>query len=240
MKKLILPLLTLMLLLSVSPAYAAPDIRDLLNGLAGGGASATDSTASSNPLGGAVGGLISGLLGNKELTEADLAGVYNYNEPAVSFKSENLLKKAGGAAMSAALVGKLAPYYNKAGLNNLVVTLTPEKNCEFAMGKMKLPGTFERDSTAENPNTFIFTFKAFGKMKISSITGEVQKSGDKLVMTFDASKLITLMNTVAKLTGRQSLQAAASLLNSYDGLNLGFELKKTADVTPADPDSSNK
>lgn len=41
------------------------------------------------------------------------------------------------------------------------------------------------------------------------------------------------MNTVAKLTGKQTLQAAASFLNSYDGLNCGFSLTKTASVAPA-------
>ena len=70
-------------------------------------------------------------------------------------------------------------------------------------------------------------------MSFGKIAADVQKSGNGLIMTFDASKLLTLMNTVAKLTGKQTLQAAATFLNSYDGLNCGFSLTKTGSVGTA-------
>lgn len=232
MKKIVLALVALFLI-SAPAANATPDIRDLLGSLAGGGASSSDGDKSGSALGDAIGGLISGLLGGGTLSEADLAGVYAYKAPAVTFKSDNLLQKAGGAAMAATIVDKLAPYYEKAGMQNLVVTLTPEKEFEFLLGKVKLSGTFERDSAQTSSNTFIFTFKALGKVKIGKITADVQRSTNGLIITFDASKLLSLMNTVAKLTGKQTLQAAAGFLNSYDGLNCGFSLTKTGNVAPS-------
>lgn len=240
MKKILMAVMALFML-SAPAADAAPDIRDLLGSLAGASSAASDSTGGSG-LGNALGGLISGLIGNGQLSEADLAGVYKYKEPAVTFKSDNLLQKAGGAAMAATIVDKIAPYYNRAGLQNLVVTLTPEKNFEFQLGRIKLTGTFERDSSRTDGNSFVFNFKAFGKIKLSTIEADVQRSSNGLIMTFDASKLLTLVNSIAKITGKQSLQAAASFLNSYDGLNCGFSLTKTADVAPSTtgskPDSS--
>lgn len=233
MKKIVMALVALFMV-SAQAVTAAPDIRDLLGGLAGAaGGSSADGNATGSALGDALGGLISGLLGGGQLSEADLAGVYAYKEPAVTFKSDNLLQKAGGAAMAATIVNKLSPYYEKAGMQNLVVTLTPEKTFEFALGKVKLSGTFQRDSTQTSSNTFIFTFKALGKVGIGKITADVQRSTSGLIITFDASKLLSLMNSVAKLTGKQTLQAAASFLNSYDGLNCGFSLTKTASVAPA-------
>lgn len=230
MKKIVFAILGIFML-SAPTIKAEPDIRDLLGNLAGGSSSSDNSTGSA--LGDALGGLISGLLGGGQLSEADLVGVYAYKEPAVTFKSDNLLQKAGGAAMAATIVNKLAPYYEKAGLQKLVVTLTPEKTCEFALGKAKLSGTFQRDSTQASSNSFIFNFKALGKISVGQITADVQRTSSGLILTFDASKLLTLMNTVAKLTGKQTLQAAASFLNSYDGLNCGFSLTKTASVAPA-------
>lgn len=235
MKKIVFALLGLVLF-SAPAVKAEPDIRDLLGGLAGNSSSSGNSSGSA--LGDALGGLISGLLGGGELSEADLAGVYAYKEPAVTFKSDNLLQKAGGAAMAATIVNKLSPYYEKAGLQNLVVTLTPEKTFEFSLGKAKLTGTFRRDSTQTSSNCFIFNFKALGKISIGQITADVQKSSSGLILTFDASKLLSLMNTVAKFTGKQTLQAAASFLNCYDGLNCGFSLSKTASVAPAAGSSS--
>jgi len=243
MKKFVLALMTLFAI-SAPAMKAEPDIRDLLGGLAGSGASTDDSGQSGNTLGDALGNLVSGLLGGGKLSEADLAGVYKYKEPAITFKSDNLLQKAGGAAMAATIVNKLAPYYDRAGMNNLVVTMTPEKTFEFSLGRIKLSGTFEKDSTQTSANSFLFNFKAFGKVSAGRISADVQRTGNGLIITFDASKLLTLMNTVAKLTGKQTLQAAAKFLNSYDGLNCGFSLTKTADVapttgtTPSTPSSS--
>lgn len=235
MKKFILSLAALFIF-TAPDIKAEPDIRDLLgglSGLAGSSSSSSSDGTQSDALTDALGGLISGLLGDGQLSEADLAGVYKYKEPAITFQSDNLLQKAGGAAMAATIVSKLSPYYEKAGMQNLVVTLTPEKTFEFAINSMKLSGTFERDSTQTSSNLFIFNFQALGTVGIGKITGDVQKSGNGLILTFDASKLLTLLNTVASLTGKQTLQTAANFLNSYDGLNCGFSLTKTAEVAPA-------
>lgn len=226
MKKFFIALASL-LLLSAPALKAEPDIRDLLGGLASGG-SQNSGTSGSNT-GDLIGGLISGLLGGKSLTEADLAGVYRYNEPAITFQSDNFLQKAGGAAASVVIKQKLQPYYEKVGMQNLQVTLNPDKTCEFAMGKIKLTGTFRRDSTKPDSNTFIFNFKAMKSIPVARADADIQRSGNNLIMTFDASKLISLVNTVAKLSGRSTLQSAANILNSYDGLNCGFSLARTGD-----------
>lgn len=234
MKKLLTALVALVCLSAT--AAPTPDIRDLLGGLAGaasGQNSGNDgSSTSSDMLSGALGGLVQGLLGNKDLTAADIAGVYKYSQPAITFKSDNLLQKAGGAAMAAPLVNKLAPYYQKAGLENLEMTLTPENTFQFKLKRISLSGTFNRDSTTNVANQFVFSFKALGGINIGHINADVQKNGNSLIITFDASKLLSLVNTISKLSGQSTLQAAASLLNSYDGLNCGFSLTKTADVQP--------
>ena len=47
---------------------------------------------------GSIGDALSGVLTTDNLTPADLAGQWKYKAPAVVFKSDNLLEKAGGAA----------------------------------------------------------------------------------------------------------------------------------------------
>lgn len=54
---------------------------------------------------GGLGDILSGLankfgVGSSSLTIDKMAGTWNYKGPAVSFKSDNLLLKAGGAAAS--------------------------------------------------------------------------------------------------------------------------------------------
>lgn len=226
MKQLILAFMAL-IFMCVPAATAQSSLGDILGALGGNrdnnGSSATD----------AITGLISGLTGGKKLSQADVAGVWKYREPAVTFESDNLLKKAGGAAMAAVIVNKIKPYYDRVNLSQLQVTLNPDSTFQFVLGRLKLGGTFVHSTAQPDGNFFTFKFQALGKIGIGQIDAELQKTGNKLSMTFDADKLIALLNTVAKLTGRKSIQAAATLLNSYEGLNCGFALDKIADVQGA-------
>lgn len=226
MKKLILAFMALIFMCAPA-ATAQSSLGDILGALGGNrdnnGSSATD----------AISGLISGLTGGKKLTQADVAGVWKYREPAVTFESDNLLKKAGGAAMAAVIVNKIKPYYDRVNLSQLQVTLNPDSTFQFVLGRLKLGGTFVHSTAQPDGNFFTFKFQALGKIGIGQIDAELQKTGNRLSMTFDADKLIALLNTVAKLTGRKSIQAAATLLNSYEGLNCGFALDKIADVQGA-------
>jgi hypothetical protein len=238
MKKFLLGLIA-MILFCAPASKAAPDLKDLLSGLAGSSSSSSSSTSSS-ALSGALGSLISGLLGGSStLTEADIAGVYKYNEPAITFQSENFLQKAGGAAMSSVIVNKLSPYYKKAGMENLTVTLNYDKTFTFKLKKASLSGTFARDSSKTSSNYFIFNFQALGAISFGSIEADVQQTTSGLIITFDASKLLSLMNTVASVSGQSSLKTAASLLNSYEGLNAGFALTKTANASGSASSSSS-
>ena len=63
-------------------------------------------------------------------------------------------------------------------------------------------------------------------MPVGKVSAHVEKVGNKLTITFDASKLITIVNSIASISGQSTLKSVASLLNSYDGLKCGFELKK--------------
>ena len=221
----------LALFIAAAPAVAQVNLGDLLGGLAGG-SSSSSSDSSTGGLG-QLGSLISGLIGSKQLEEADLSGVYKYSEPAVTFRSDNLLQKAGGAAMASMIVNKIAPYYQKAGVDKLEVTINPDKTFSFLMGRMKLSGTFSRDSSVTDANVFLFNFKALKGFSIGKIDTYVQKTGNNLVLTFDVSKLLKIVNSVAKISGKQSLQTAANFLNSYDGLNCGFSLNRVGDSTVA-------
>ena len=45
-------------------------------------------------------------------------------------------------------------------------------------------------------------------------------------LLFDADKLLKFLSTVATLTNSRSVKAITKLANEYDGMLLGFELKK--------------
>lgn len=216
MKRLLLNFAMTSLLLATAPAASAsPDITDLLKGAASKIGGGDGSTALSG-----LKGAVEGMIAKSDLTAADLVGDYKYSAPAVSLQSDNALQKLGGSAATGVIVDKLAPYYQKAGLTSMTATFREDGTCEFKVKKATVTGTYERNESGD----FTFNFKAVKKIPLGKMNAHVEKIGKKLTLTFDASKLIKLVNAVASVSGQSSLQAAAKMLNSYDGLYAGFEL----------------
>ncbi len=211
MKKSVSILIAAAIFASAPALKAEPDITDLLKGAAGALKGGSGEGSGSTALSG-LKGMVEGLISKSNLSEADLVGSWQYSAPAVAFQSDNLLQKAGGAAAAGVITEKLAPYYSKAGIDKLTAVFNNDKTFKFQINKVTLSGTFEKDTTSEIP---------VGKFK-----AHVEKVGSKLTITFDASKLITLVNTIASVSGQSTLKSVASMLNSYDGLNCGFELSK--------------
>ena len=52
------------------------------------------------------------------------------------------------------------------------------------------------------------------------------KIENKIGLLFEASKLLQLLQTVAALSGNSTLQSVGSLAKNYDGLRIGFDMKK--------------
>lgn len=172
-----------------------------------------------------LGALLSKLTGGSELTVSKMAGTWNYAEPAVSFKSDNLLKKAGGAAASAAVKKKLAPYYKSAGFEKLVLKVEEDSTFTMSIGRINLKGTIAAPAEGSDAS-FKFNFMLAGKIKAASMDTYVKVSGSSMDLMFDVSKLITLMELAGNISGSSAVKGATSLLKGYDGITAGFTLKK--------------
>lgn len=200
---------------------ASADLTDLLKGI--GGAVSSESAQSTAASG--LEGLVKGLLSNSKITEKDLVGSWKYSGPAVAFQGGNFLEKAGGAAAAGIIADKIAPYYQKVGIDKMTCVFNQDKTFEFKIGKITMKGTVEAVDAKNPDGSFWFNFTV-GRIPIGKMKGHVEKQINTMTLTFDASKLITLVTTIAKVSGQSSLQAMSNLLNQYDGLNCGFELAK--------------
>lgn len=192
----------------------AQGLGDLLKGLGGG----------NGDIGSTIGNLVEGVFTRTNLTLADLTGDYESQGPAVAFKSDDLLKKAGGIAGAAALETKLKPYYEQYGLTGMKLSVDTASNFTMTVKGIRLSGDITRN---DGDGTFTFNLKAMG-MKIGQFTAYVQKSGSNLDLMFDATKLKQLISTVSGLTGGTMTKALSSILDSYDGACVGFEMKNKA------------
>jgi len=176
-----------------------------------------------------LGGIISDLTSKENFDISSLEGTWAYTSPAVTLKGGNVAGKIGGAAASTAAEEKIAPYYNRLGLDKTQITFDAEGNFTIAVRGRSLKGKVERpDSTATaDGGTLIFNFSAAGKAKIGRVSTHVTKSatGD-LTVTFDATKFISIVQKVATVSRNSSIQTLSKLLSSYDGIYVGARLKK--------------
>lgn len=185
---------------------------DLKEALGGGG------------IGETVGNIVQGVFTKTNLTLKDIVGVWTTDGSAVSFKSDNFLEKAGGIAAAAAIETKINPYFEQLGLNNAVMTIKDDGTFTLKAKKVVLAGTLE----SNGDGTFEFNFKAFGAISLGKMTAYVQKSGNHVDIMFDATKLKTIISGIAKISGVSLAKTAASLLDSYEGLCVGFGMDKAS------------
>ncbi|MCI9284951.1 MAG: DUF4923 family protein [Muribaculaceae bacterium] len=237
MKKSIASILVLLISLCSFNAMADSPLSGLGSLLQGLGQSRdTTSTGSSTGKSGGLGDIISGVtgalgLGNSKASIESLSGTWTYNGPAVTFKSDNFLLKAGGAAAAATVEKKLEPYYKTAGLTSLTITINPDSTFTFKAKKASLGGTITRDDVS---GQYVFNFRAFKKINVGSMEAYISLNGkNAMELTFDVSKLITIIQKVGAITGNSTIKGVSSLLGQYDGMTAGFDLKKTAAATDA-------
>lgn len=195
----------------------AQSISDILREL-GGNSGSGNSTVST------VGNILEGIFTRTDLTLADLVGEYQSAGPAVTFKSDNFLQKAGGVAGAAALETKLQPYYEQYGLVGMPLTIDGEGNFTLSVKGIRLSGVVTQGN---EKGTFIFNIMVAKALKLGKFTAYVQKSGKNLDLMFDATKLKQLISTVAKFTGSKLATGLGSLLDSYDGACIGFQMNYT-------------
>lgn len=168
---------------------------------------------------------VSSLVGGGEMSYTDMVGSWSYSSPAVTFTSENLLQKAGGTAASATIEEKLLPYYQRAGVTDLKIEFLSDSTFTATAGKFKSQGTVSE----LQKGSFTFQFKAFGQIPSGSVNAYVQKNATGMVLTFDATKLMQLVSKIASVSNNATLKGVSSLLDSYQGMNIGVKLKKTSD-----------
>ena len=207
MKKFKLSILTLFLCIAGVVQVNAQGLPDLFGGDSG-----------SNILG----NLLEGVFTSSKITVADMEGTWVSTGPAISFKGEGFLKAAGGLAAAATIESKLAPYYKQYGLNGAVVTIDKNGNLTLTVKGITLRGTIT--DTSEQ-GVFDFSFTAMGA-KIGTFKTYIEKSSSTMDMMFDATKLKTLVSAIANFSGNTMAKTMGSLLDSYDGLCVGFKLER--------------
>ena len=161
------------------------------------------------------------VVGDKATTQASLIGTWDYVGPDCQLKGDDILKNIGGETAGEEVEKKMAPIYEKAGLNTIQYTFNEDKTCSYTIKGKKVEGTYEFDAEAKT-----VTIKA-GKLGVKT-TAHIVTLGSNMSFVYDADKILSVVKTI---TGAASgLNTSAStvnkLLEQFNGMMVGFELKK--------------
>ena len=170
--------------------------------------------------------VVSSVTGGQSVTVASLQGTWTYVDPAVQLGSDNTLKQIAGSAATTELEKKLKEQCAKVGIVEGVFNYTFHEDSTFtsALKKGSLKGTY---SVNEADKTIAFTYTAgTSDRAIYTLTASTVLAGDNLTLLFNADKLLIFLTKVASLTSNSTFQSLSQLAEQYDGLMLGFDLKK--------------
>ena len=207
---------------AVTAANAQSGVSSVLNQLLGKDAtSGTVTSILEDVLGGAVSKL-----------NLSIDGTWKYSQPEIQFKSSNLLAQAGGAAATTKIESSLKKLYDKIGINeSLSYTFNSDntfsQTIKIGSSVKTLKGTYSLDQ--EN-KTITLKYQALGKINLGKINAIYANTGTSLAILFDASDLMSffkkVVNTVSSISGKTSLAAATAIIENYDGMLLGYKMKK--------------
>lgn len=149
-----------------------------------------------------------------------LQGDWKYNAPSVGVSGKNLLAGIAKSIAKGKLKKKLKNAYKKIGLDKArpQFVFNVDGTCS-----MKLMGASVKGTYNYNPTTEKITFKWHGVPMNASLKRDGKK---KLQLTFDADKLLSLMSLLGRFSDSSTIKALSTLLDNYEDVMVGFELKK--------------
>lgn len=165
-------------------------------------------------------GVAKTVIGDKATTASSIIGTWNYLAPECQFESEQLLAKAGGAVAAEKVEENLQTIYQKVGLDNIQYVFNEDGTYSYILKKRKVNGTYVFDDATK-------TITMTGKLGVKT-TAHVTVTGKNMSLVFNADKLMSILKVITGAASKVNSTAAAvnSVAGAYDGLMLGFELKK--------------
>ena len=183
------------------------------------GAGALGSVISAVTNGQVLGNVLQSVLGLDKMTKADLIGTWSYIQPGCAFTSKEMLAQAGGEAMAQAIQDKMLPTFQSVGINSTSTKIT-----------FKQDGTFTSTIAGKNfSGKYTFdeaNYKVNLQGLLLNINCYAKKNSNGIALLFEASKLLTVIQTMTALSGNSTAQTIGDLSKNYDGLRIGFDYKK--------------
>lgn len=214
MKKIITKIALVSAFLFGATGTQAQSLGDILKGVSESGSSTSD----------IISGITSIFSSNKQASEDNIVGTWTYDSPAIVFESDNLLSTAAAKYAANKLETKLQTTLSKYGISkgNFTITFKSDGTFSETLKKKTYKGKW---AVKDQKLVLTYTSTYTGKSKSMNIT--TQKEGNNLLFVTDATKLLTLVQSMgAQNATNSSLSSILSLSKNIKGMKLGLQLVK--------------
>ena len=166
-------------------------------------------------------GVAKAVVGDKATTATSIVGTWEYVAPDCQLKGGNLQTNIGGDAAGTEVEKKMEGIYAKAGLNTIQYTFNEDKTYSYVIKGKKVEGTYEFNAEAKT-----VTIKT-GRIGVK-ITANIVTLGSNMSFLFEADKVLSVVKTITGVASKLNSSAATinTLASKFDGMLIGFELKK--------------
>ena len=130
------------------------------------------------------------------------------------------VQKAGGSVAANAAENKLNEQLAKVGITAGQMSFTFNADSTFTakVGAKSLKGTYSYDASEQKANLKF--------MKLIPLNTKVNCTSTNMDLLFNSDKLLKLITLISSKSNSTTLKTIGSLADNYDGMMLGFSLKK--------------
>ncbi len=164
-----------------------------------------------------VSSAVSSITGTSSIS---LEGTWNYTGSAVQLESDNVVASLGGSVATSSIESKLDEQLEKVGITEGQMSYTFSSDSTFTAktGSKSSSGTYSYNASSK---TLTLKFS-----KIISLKATLNYSSSSIDLLFDADKLLKLITLLSSKSSNSTLSTISSLSENYDGMLMGFALKK--------------
>ncbi len=207
MKRNFFKMVALATMMVCSVSASAQSLNDILGGVLSSGS--TD---------GLVSNLTSVFSSDKQATENNIIGTWSYTEPAIVFKSDNLIAKAASKIASNKVENKIQEQLSKYGITPGAFSMTFNEDGTFSE---TLKGKTTRGTWKVQDSKLQLSV-----IGIKTISITTQVDGKDMQFVTDATKLLNLFKTLGAKSSNSSIKTVTSLMKSVNGMQAGITLRK--------------
>lgn len=129
------------------------------------------------------------------------------------------MAKAGGEIVATQIEEKLSAEYAKLGFkkSNTYITFNEDGTFSGKVDGKSLTGNWTFDENTQ-------ALKLSGLLL--SLNGYATRNASGISILFESKKILTLLQTVAALSGNSTLSTIGDISKNYDGVRVGFDMAK--------------